>query len=73
MSLVKICEYDAPAVRSSDRINISKQHTTKRRTEELLRDKRVLDVNEKYIDVLYYIEIFILSHVGTLLLRLTVR
>ena len=58
MSLVEICIKDAPAARASDKLDLSKQRTSKISKEDLLHDKMVLAVSEKYIDALYYKEIF---------------
>ena len=71
VSLAKICIEEDPEARASYRLALSKQQTAKRRKEEICRDKTVLAMSEKYIDALYYNEIFILRHVGTLLIRLT--
>ena len=45
VSLVNMYIEDAPAARAADRLALSKQVTTKRRKEELLRDKTVLDAS----------------------------
>ena len=55
---MKMCIDDAPAARAADRLDISKQLTEKRSKEELLSEKTVLSESEKYIDVLYYNEMF---------------
>ena len=62
-----------PVARADDRLGMSKQQTAKRKKENILFDKTILDVGEIYIDVLYYNKIFILRSVGALLLRLTGR
>ena len=54
----KMCIEDLPAARTANQLDISKQLTENRRKEDLLRDKKVLDVSEKYIDELYYNEMF---------------
>ena len=58
MPLVKICIEDAPALRASDRLALSKQQTANIRKEEILCYKTVLAMSEKYIDALYYNEMF---------------
>ena len=45
-------------MRSADRFDLYKQRTSKIRKEELIRDKMVLAVSGKYIDALYYNEMF---------------
>ena len=46
VSLVKMCIEDAPESHTTDRLDMSKQITEKRRKEDLLFDKTVLDVSE---------------------------
>ena len=58
VSLAKMCIEDAPAVRAADRLALSKQQTAKRSTEDILCDIAVLDLSKKYIDALYYNEMF---------------
>ena len=71
VSLVKMFYTYVSSASTSDQLALSKQRTSKRRKEELLRDNTALAVSEKYIDALYYNEIFILWHIVTLMLQLT--
>ena len=43
---------------ADDQLSLSKQGSAKRRKEDILRDKTVLAVSNKYIDVLHYDEMF---------------
>ena len=54
VSLVKMRIEDDPEAHATDRLDLSKQRSTKRRKEEFLRDKTVLAVSEGYIDAFYY-------------------
>ena len=58
VSLAKIYIYDALVACAADQLSMSKQRTANISKEELLRDKTVLAVSEKYIDALYYNEMF---------------
>ena len=58
VSLAKIYIYDALVACAADQLALSKQQTANIIKEELLRDKTVLAVSEKYIDALYYNEMF---------------
>ena len=49
-----MCIEDAPASRAAEKLALPFKKTVKRRNKELLCDKMVLDVSEKYIDALYY-------------------
>ena len=58
VSLVKMCIKYVSVARASDLLALSKILTAKIRKEEILCDKTVLAVSEKYIDALYYNEMF---------------
>ena len=54
VSLANMCIEDTPEPRYADQLALSKQLTIKISKEEILFDKTVLAVSEKYIYALYY-------------------
>ena len=58
VSLAKICIEDALAACAADQYALYKQQNAKRCKEELFCDKTDLYVSEKYIDALYYNDMF---------------
>ena len=56
---------------TANQLALSKQLTAKRREEELLRDKTVLDISGKILMHSIIMRCFILRRVGTLILWLT--
>ena len=57
-SLLIVAREDAPSQRLIDQTSLSKQRAHKRRKEELLLEHNMNKASEKYIDALYYHEMF---------------